>query len=419
MTMTSGAPGVQTNVISGGSMPIRGVGTSVAAFVGFTKTYVPKEGDPSDPSGVKPQLVTSWLQYKRVYGGMAPGLMLPYAVDGFFKNGGSVAYIVRAVSAGQGQPPRLQLPAATDPAVPSLTFHALESTSARLEVEISGPPPPAEGEEPSDGYTIRLFADGQESEVIPDVSFGKSPRTVLKTINDKATAFRVEISNQQGTSLLDRAPSPGRYALTEPPPEPADPGVLQGSEDERTGYEGLAIAEDVTMVAVPDLVTATTKPDGSFDERAYLSFQKDLIDYCTLTKRMAILDPPPGLRATQALEWRTKLERDSSYATCYYPNVVVKNETSAEEVGADRYITVPPSGHIAGVWSRTDASKGVWKAPANEALSGVDSLRPSSPRASRASSTRRASTASGPSLRVASASTAHARSRSWTPSGPT
>src|SRR4051794_41810480 len=76
-------------------MPIEGVGTAVAAFVGFTERYDGQQGDPTDPLGVKPQLVTSWPQYERVYGGFVRGAMLPHAVRGFFENGGGKAYICR------------------------------------------------------------------------------------------------------------------------------------------------------------------------------------------------------------------------------------------------------------------------------------------------------------------------------------
>jgi phage tail sheath protein FI len=53
-------PGVYIEEMPSGSMPIQGVGTSVAAFVGFTETYHADAGDPTDPSGIRPQLVTSW-----------------------------------------------------------------------------------------------------------------------------------------------------------------------------------------------------------------------------------------------------------------------------------------------------------------------------------------------------------------------
>jgi phage tail sheath protein FI len=79
MAASYGAPGVYIEEQPSGSMPIEGVGTAVAAFVGFTEFYDAEQGDPTDPSGVKPQLVTSWPQFERIYGGFVRGAMLPSA----------------------------------------------------------------------------------------------------------------------------------------------------------------------------------------------------------------------------------------------------------------------------------------------------------------------------------------------------
>jgi len=154
------------------------------------------------------------------------------------------------------------------------------------------------------------------------------------------------------------------------------PADLEGSVTERTGYHGLAIAENVTMVAIPDLITIATNEDGSVDEELYLSVQKQLIDWCEASHtRMAIVDTPPGLNATRALEWRQRLARDSAFATLYYPNVVVNNPLARPgATNGERFITIPPVGHVAGVWARTDGTRGVWKAPANEAVRGVARL---------------------------------------------
>src|SRR5919107_4624997 len=95
MATTYGAPGVYIEEVPSGSMPIEGVGTSVAAFVGFTQTYNPDAGDERDRDGVMPQLVTSWDQYERIYGGFAPGAMLPHSVYGFFANGGDNSLLLR------------------------------------------------------------------------------------------------------------------------------------------------------------------------------------------------------------------------------------------------------------------------------------------------------------------------------------
>src|SRR5256885_13793656 len=100
MAATSGAPGVYVEEKPSGSMPLQGVGTAVAAFVGFTRTYNPDAGDPSDPEGVRPQLITSWPQYERVYGGFVKGALLPHAVKGYFGKGGG------GCSRGGGPTPR-------------------------------------------------------------------------------------------------------------------------------------------------------------------------------------------------------------------------------------------------------------------------------------------------------------------------
>src|SRR4051794_9293780 len=122
MAASYGAPGVYIEEQPSGSMPIEGVGTAVAAFVGFTERYDAAQGDPTDPAGVKPQLVTSWPQYERIYGGFVRGAMLPHAVRGFFENGGSAAHICRIPRAtganGNGGGPPPGLPGAGEPPDP-------------------------------------------------------------------------------------------------------------------------------------------------------------------------------------------------------------------------------------------------------------------------------------------------------------
>jgi phage tail sheath protein FI len=381
MAASYGAPGVYIEEQPSGSMPIQGVGTSVAAFVGFTQRYDRTTGDRTDPDGIKPQLVTSWPQYERIYGGFAKGAMLPYAVRGFFENGGSSCYIVRVPTGAADQPPELALTAANRPELPSFTVRALTDHGTRTEIEVVPPPPAEEGSPPSDQLTLRVFTDGEFREEISGISFGRNARTVEKTINEQSSYIRVEVPSVAGASLAERLPAPGRYALADPPPsqQAMEPRILEGSETERTGYQGLAIADSVTMVAIPDLGTVTTREDGTLDEARYLAFQAQLADWCTNGRtRMAILDTPPGLNATRALEWRERLAKDTPFATLYYPNVRVTNRAVTNGAGNGKaggdFLTVPACGHIAGVWARTDAARGVWKAPANEELRGIAGL---------------------------------------------
>src|SRR5262245_59689496 len=140
MAASYGAPGVYVEERPSGSMPLQGVGTAVAAFVGFTQSYRAEEGDPTDPDGVKPQLITSWPQYERVYGGFAAGIMLPYAVKGFFENGGSICYIVRIPTTSlPGDLPQRALPAVGRQDVETLVIEG-RSPDTRCDVVIEAAP---------------------------------------------------------------------------------------------------------------------------------------------------------------------------------------------------------------------------------------------------------------------------------------
>ena len=79
------APGVYMEEVPSGSRPIEGVGTSVAAFVGFTE---------QGPIGQAVR-VTNWTQYQDTFGGFIRNGYTPLAVYGFFQNGGGNCFVVR------------------------------------------------------------------------------------------------------------------------------------------------------------------------------------------------------------------------------------------------------------------------------------------------------------------------------------
>lgn len=66
----------------------------------------------------------------------------------------------------------------------------------------------------------------------------------------------------------------------------------------------------------------------------------------------------PGRRPDLLLGQLPALSGDLSCATVYYPWLTVSALTGTEQA-------VPPCGHIAGIWARTDRERGVFKAPAN------------------------------------------------------
>jgi len=121
----------------------------------------------------------------------------------------------------------------------------------------------------------------------------------------------------------------------------------------------------VTMVVMPDAWTLASNGDDQVRD-----LQGKMIAHCeNMGDRMAILDPPPGQSPQDVFDWRMNTAGyDSKFATLYYPWIEVMDPLTA------RPLLVPPSGHVAGVWARTDGSRGVHKAPANEVVLGVNGL---------------------------------------------
>ena len=85
--------------------------------------------------------------------------------------------------------------------------------------------------------------------------------------------------------------------------------------------------------------------------------------------RVAILDCPPGMSPQEIQNWRVNVANyDSHYAALYYPWIKVFDPVA----GVSKF--VPPSGHMAGIWARSDDARGVHKAPANEVVGGATDL---------------------------------------------
>lgn len=372
------APGVYVEEVPSSQKSLSAAATAIAAFVGFTER-APTD-DPSDPDGLKPRLVTSWTQFEQLYGSFKNGCVLPLSVYGYFQNGGMIAYIVRIPhTSPAGEPSQLALPA-TDRALGNPVSVQSIEPDANLSVAIE---PVDTGDDDSDGpatFNFRIFEDGAEVESFPDVSVLPGDRNVAKVVNATSTKVKVEVDLDAKADLsnLTDVMKPGIFPLEKaaPVPVPVNGKKFAGSETARTGINGLAIADEVTMVIVPDLITAATKDDGTLDLGLWKAVQTALISHCELQgNRMAVLDAPPGMTVQQIKEWRSDVAMyDSQFATMYYPWIKVENPAGTN---GDREVFVPPSGHIAGVWARTDETRGVWKAPANDTIRGcLDIERP-------------------------------------------
>jgi phage tail sheath protein FI len=95
------APGVYVEEVASGPTPVAGVGTSTVGMVGMTRR---------GPTTGRPTLVTNWGQFVRSFGGFfdlgptfAEATKLPYAMEGFFANGGQRVYVMRVVASDATQ----------------------------------------------------------------------------------------------------------------------------------------------------------------------------------------------------------------------------------------------------------------------------------------------------------------------------
>ncbi|WEV24274.1 phage tail sheath family protein [Streptomyces sp. 71268] len=357
-------PGVYVEEVQSGARPIEGVGTAVAAFVGFA------ENGPFHT----PTLVTNWEQYSQQFGGFTRGAYLPHAVHGYFANGGGAAYIVRiggsatdaSAPAGEQSAPR---PAQTATVGFGGFLVAARPGVSGVSVEIADP----DGENPPDDRFKLLVRQGDQVVETYEASTRKNVKGYL--LNQTRASKLIEVTEQRGAAQ-SRPPAQTVAVPDAPAAAPAAPGGVArldaaeylGDSEARTGFAGLESIDEITMVAVPDLMSAYQR--GDLDAEGLRTVQLAVISHCEqMGDRVALLDSPPGLTAQQMRAWRRdEAGYDSRFATLYYPWVRVFDPA------AGRNATVPPSGHIAGLWARSDAERGVHKAPANEVIRGATDL---------------------------------------------
>jgi len=355
------SPGVYVEEVDSGSRPIEGVGTAVAAFVGIA------ERGPFN----EPTLVTNWSQFTQTFGDFVDGAYLPHAVFGFFLNGGGTAYVVRVGSDGAGPAAaRAELMAASNPSLGSYRISALEGGAGGndLSIEVTDVKPEGEGAEPSDTFKLVVKRGGRIEETFDGLTTKRGKQNAATVINAQSKLIRVEEVGSGGTIEKPASGTVGLGGGGSSEPVRLAPDDYVGDPSDRTGFGGLEAIDPVTMVAVPDLMSAYQR--GMIDLEGVQTVQLAMIAHCELMgDRVAILDPPPGLNAQQIREWRVdKAGYDSKYAALYWPWIKVFDPASGQNV------LVPPSGHMAGIWGRNDDTRGVHKAPANEVVRGAVTL---------------------------------------------
>jgi len=146
----------------------------------------------------------------------------------------------------------------------------------------------------------------------------------------------------------------------------------------RQGIAALEPIDEVAIVAAPGYSDA-----ASFDtvlshcERARDRFgicdcPEDISSFESLAT-VAVQAPPPSRARGEHPEPETPTPgpagmrpRRSAYAAFYAPWITCRDPLDPEKL-----INIPPSGAIAGIYARSDATRGVHKAPANEIVRGA------------------------------------------------
>jgi uncharacterized protein len=393
------APGVYIEEIDRGSRPIEGVSTAVAGFVGFT------EDVRGGAELLKPMLVTNWTQYLNYFaspnsnGFTEFNAYLPFAVYGYFINGGGRCWITSIGTQLPGTPKPLD----TQPTSlrvtgrgnrPSLRFNLRPEQSAGGAIDIlisdSGPralPEGTEGEQPpntGEYFKVQLRRGNEILEEYDHLTMNRDPNAQFANYAIAAlrTSMYVTLEDiSQSGQPLARRPGNGQYEIA--PAIVAAPvdrfsSDLEGIRDDRTGVRGMFEIDEITMLACPDLMRAYEAQVINLEQvhgimELMISMCEGSVsgDIPNSPNRMVLIDPPPEfVKPQQVVDWlQNQFNRRSMFGALYYPWIKVPNP---RENG--RPILVPPCGHMMGVWSRTDETRGVYKAPANEVPRGVIGL---------------------------------------------
>jgi uncharacterized protein len=354
------SPGVYVEETSSGSRPIEGVGTAVAAFVGLAQ-----KGPFNQPT-----LISNWTQFTKTFGGLVDGACLAQSVFGYFQNGGGNSYIVRigdgaGDNGSSGNRPAIE----SNPQGVLANFRviALDPSTPPDSIRVEIAEYPGDGDQNPGGLKLVVHRDGQVIEEHPGVTTSRGKTNVATVVNAASHVIKLEpitgkSSEELHAGMQVALAAPSAVAVASAPARLTSDDYI-GDVEERSGVSGLEAVDEVTMVCMPDLLTAYQR--GTIDLDTVQSVQLAMIAHCELMgDRMAILDPPPGLNAQQVKEWRVdKAGYDSKFAALYWPWV---------NVGGGTFL--PPSGFIAGIWGRNDDSRGVHKAPANEIVRGAVAL---------------------------------------------
>ncbi len=372
-------PGVYVEEVPSGVHTIIGVATSITAFVGRAAR------GPADEATT----INSFADFERGFGGLSTLSTMSFAVRDFYLNGGSQAVIVRVQNGARAARISLAAGAGTldlDAASPG-------SWGDNLSVVVDH-----DTKTPSDPllFNLSIFetdpttqADVQ-SEVFLNVSVDPaSPRFVGQVLQQGSSLVDVR-RDVSGNAIVPGVSPDATLDFGSPPSSPLSPkprrvtptttgsdgndvveADVLGSLANKTGMYALETADLFNLLCVPPLsFTADVSPTLLAQAAAY----------CVSRRAVLIVDPPSRWTTKDAARIEFSAASNaypgltspsSSYAAIFFPRLRQPNPLHDNQVE-----TFAPCGAAAGVFARTDASRGVWKAPAGQdaGLVGVPQL---------------------------------------------
>lgn len=212
----------------------------------------------------------------------------------------------------------------------------------------------------------RLNKQGKAAELMPDRG--------AFTLEGGALQFDHQFLQEKNlladTDVVEASKDPSTEALLF---DKKSTELYRGDEAKRKGIDGLFAIDDINLVCAPDLMKAyDTMDDKSMADTIVKGVQSAILTFCANAHYpFAILDAPPKRDVQGIVDWRmNQLQADTMHGALYYPWIKI-----ADPFNAGRQIEIPPCGHIAGIYARSDNERGVHKAPANETVNGALDLQ--------------------------------------------
>jgi phage tail sheath protein FI len=346
-------PGVYIEELPSGVRTITGVPTSITAFVGRAWR------GPVD----EPIRINSYADFERTFGGLWRQSPMSYAVQQFFGNGGSQALVVRVATRDGGS----EASAATIDLGGGTTLEAagVGTWGRNLSVTVDhhtkdeGSPDADTNlfnltilDDPNVKHDSARHGGSGARETFLNVSRDSaSPRFVTKIVGQQSQLVRV-------TGVGGARPVPATVAAAAASGgDGADLGAgdLVGATNDanKTGIYALRKADIFNLLCIPPLTPTTT-------DNGISPVWSDAANLCKERRAFLLVDAPATwtvATAASSVSGFSAVER--AYAALYFPRVRVPDplqDNSLEDFA--------PCGVVAGIISRTDAERGVWKAPA-------------------------------------------------------